>query len=76
MIRQVMEGAGLTFWPVLSFVIFLVSCAFMLIWLYRPGSASVYGRLAKMALDAQDGKVGSEERRPTKVHRPDTSIRD
>lgn len=56
MIRQVMEGAGLTFWPVLSFVIFLVSCAAMLLWLYRPGSAPVYGSLARMALDDGDGK--------------------
>lgn len=55
MIRQVMEGAGLTFWPVLSFVIFLVSCAFMLLWLYRPGSAPLYGSMAKMALDDEDG---------------------
>jgi hypothetical protein len=64
MIRQVMEGAGLTFWPVLSFVIFLVSCVCMLIWLYRPGSSPIYGRMASMALDGEDGMRdgGREER--------------
>jgi hypothetical protein len=55
MIRQVMEGAGLTLWPVLSFIIFLVSCGFMLLWLYRPGSAPLYGRMARMALENDDG---------------------
>ena len=50
MIRLVMERSGLTFWPVLSFVIFLVSCVLMLAWLYRPGAAPFYGRLARMAL--------------------------
>jgi hypothetical protein len=56
MIRMVMEGAGLTFWPVLSFIIFLASCACMLLWLYRPGSAPIYGRMAGMALDDESGK--------------------
>ena len=60
MIRQVMEGAGLTFWPVLSFIIFLTSCAFMLLWLYRPGSSSIYGRMASMALDGENGKRNGE----------------
>ena len=56
MIRQVMEGAGLTFWPVLSFVIFLSSCALMLLWLYRPGSSPIYGSLARMALENEGGE--------------------
>lgn len=60
MIRQVMEGAGLTLWPVLSFIIFLVSCGLMLLWLYRPGSAPIYGRMARMALDNGDGERGGE----------------
>jgi hypothetical protein len=58
MIRQVMEGAGLTFWPVLSFLIFLASCAGMLLWLYRPGSAPVYRRMAGMALDRGESGDG------------------
>jgi hypothetical protein len=64
MIRQVMEGAGLTFWPILSFIIFLVSCALMLLWLYRPGSAPTYGRMARMALegDGPESKDNGEER--------------
>jgi hypothetical protein len=57
MIRQVMEGAGLTFWPVLSFLIFLTSCAFMLAWLYRPGSSSIYGSMSRMALEDGDGNA-------------------
>ena len=50
MIRLVMERAGLTLWPVLSFVIFLVSSGLMVAWLYRPGAAPFYGKLARMAL--------------------------
>jgi hypothetical protein len=60
MIRQVMEGAGLTFWPVLSFIIFMASCACMLLWLYRPGSSPIYGRMASMALDGDNGKRAGE----------------
>jgi cbb3-type cytochrome oxidase subunit 3 len=51
MIRLVMERAGLTFWPVFSFVLFLVSSIAILVWLYRPGSAAFYMNLAKLALD-------------------------
>jgi hypothetical protein len=50
MMRLVMENAGLTFWPVLSFVIFLASCSLMVIWLYRPGAGNFYARLARMAM--------------------------
>ena len=60
MIRQVMEGAGLTLWPILSFIIFLASCGFMLLWLYRPGSTPVYGRMARMALEGEDGNSAGE----------------
>ena len=59
MIRMVMEGAGLTLWPVLSFLIFLASCIIMLAWLYRPGSKDFYARLARVALrDPQDAGEG------------------
>lgn len=50
MIRLVMERSDMAFWPVLSLVIFVVSCAAMLIWLYRPGSATFYGNLSRLAL--------------------------
>ena len=50
MIRQVMEEAGLTLWPVLSLAIFTLSCAAMLAWMYRPGSRDFYQRLSRMAL--------------------------
>jgi len=53
MIRLVMERAGLTFWPLFSFVIFLASSGVILLWLYRPGSAAFYGRLASMAMDGE-----------------------
>jgi hypothetical protein len=51
MIRLVMERSGLTFWPVFSFVLFLVSSGCMLAWLYRPGSKGFYGDLSRLALD-------------------------
>ncbi|MBW8889418.1 MAG: hypothetical protein JF616_16805 [Fibrobacteres bacterium] len=60
MIRQVMEGAGLTLWPILSFIIFLTSCGLMLLWLYRPGSTPIYGRMARMALENDDAKHAGE----------------
>jgi hypothetical protein len=50
MIRQVMEGAGLTLWPILSLMIFTLSSGAMLAWMFRPGSKSFYGRLSRMAL--------------------------
>lgn len=60
MIRQVMEGAGLTFWPILSFIIFLASSGFILLWLFRPGSTPVYARMSRMALENEDGERGVE----------------
>lgn len=51
MIRHVMEGSGLTIWPILSLILFTSSCAAMLLWMYRPGSKNFYGRLSRMALD-------------------------
>jgi cbb3-type cytochrome oxidase subunit 3 len=51
MIRLVMERAGLTFWPVFSFVLFLGSSGIMLLWLFRPGSKRFYSHLANLALD-------------------------
>ena len=50
MIRLVMERAGLTFWPMFSFVLFLTSSGLMLAWLFRPGSKSFYGNLSRLAL--------------------------
>ncbi len=61
MIRLVMESAGLTFWPVFSFVIFLASSATMLLWLFRPGSAPFYGRLSRLALDEGPGGRSGKE---------------
>lgn len=50
MIRLVMERADLTFWPVFSLVLFVVSCAAMLVWLFRPGSSEFYDRVSRLAL--------------------------
>ncbi len=55
MMRLVMERAGLTMWPILSFVIFLASMIGMVIWLYRPGSAAFYDRLSRQALGNGNG---------------------
>jgi hypothetical protein len=60
MIRLVMERSGLTFWPVFSLVLFVVSCAVMLIWLYRPGSAEFYGRVSRLALGSDEPGNGKE----------------
>ncbi len=60
MIRLVMERAGLTFWPICSFMIFLISCTAMLIWLYRPGSAVFYANLSKLALGNEEPKKGKD----------------
>lgn len=51
MIRLVMEHAGLTLWPILSFALFLISSGAILIWLYRPGSTAFYGKLANLVVD-------------------------
>jgi len=62
---MVMESAGLTLWPVLSFVIFVVSCLAMILWLYRPGSSAFYGGLSRMALDdggEKKDRDGAEKR--------------
>ena len=56
MIRQVMEGASLTLWPVLSLVLFMASSAVMLAWMYRPGSRGFYDRLSRMVLREEEGK--------------------
>jgi cbb3-type cytochrome oxidase subunit 3 len=65
MMRQVMEGAGLTLWPILSLLIFTLSSAAMIAWMFRPGSKNFYGRLSRMALgnteDTYEG--GQEEKR-------------
>lgn len=52
MIRLVMERAGLTFWPMFSLVLFMVSSGCMIMWLYRPGSKAFYARLAGQALES------------------------
>ncbi|GEM_PF-3262105 len=59
LLRLVMERSGLTMWPVLSFVIFLVSCGLMLLWLFRPGSGPFYGSLSRMALGEPDKMDGN-----------------
>jgi cbb3-type cytochrome oxidase subunit 3 len=56
MMRQVMENAGLTLWPVLSLLVFTISSAVILAWMYRPGARKFYGDLAHMALDGQQEK--------------------
>jgi hypothetical protein len=60
MIRLVMERAGLTFWPMFSLVLFLVSSGCMLAWLFRPGSADFYGNLSRLAL-GRDERAAKED---------------
>lgn len=61
MIRLVMENAGLTLWPVLSFIMFFTSSLIMVAWLYRPGSARFYGGLSRMALGENQNSAESKE---------------
>ncbi len=58
MIRLVMENAGLTFWPLFSFVLFLVSSTLIVIWLYRPGSKAFYSDLALLAVTEDNHPSG------------------
>lgn len=58
MLRLVLEGAGLSLWPVISLLIFFGTSLGVLIWIYRPGSAEFYRRLGVLALEgALEDKV-------------------
>lgn len=58
MMRAVMEGAGLTFWPVLSLSVFGLFTAGLLAWLYRKGSREFYQSMAGMAME--EGRHGNQ----------------
>ncbi len=64
MTRLVVENAGLIFWPVVSLIIFAVALVFMLAWIFRPGSGRIYKRVARLAVDDDNGEnaggAGSE----------------
>jgi hypothetical protein len=60
MMRAVMESAGLTFWPVLSLVIFGMSLLGLFAWLYRSGSGGFYRDMARLALDPRTSEAGEE----------------
>jgi len=62
MIRQVMEGAGLTLWPILSLLIFTLSSGAMIVWMFRSGSKGFYDRLSRMALSDTDATPGDGEK--------------
>jgi hypothetical protein len=54
MIREVMERADLTIWPMITLVIFTVVTILMLLWIFRKGSASLYKEMSVMALDESE----------------------
>jgi cbb3-type cytochrome oxidase subunit 3 len=58
--RLVMEGAGLTFWPALSLVVFVITCLGILAWIYRPGSRQFYRRLGGLPLEDGRGPALSQ----------------
>jgi hypothetical protein len=55
MLRLVMEGSGLSLWPAISLVVFVLTSLAVLYWIYRPGSADFYRRLGGLALDDKGG---------------------
>ncbi len=50
MIRQVMENAGLTFFPMLSLVIFFTLSIGVILWTWRKGSKKFYSDFSEFAL--------------------------
>jgi cbb3-type cytochrome oxidase subunit 3 len=60
MMRAVMEGAGLTFWPVLSLTMFTLALIGLLAWLYRSGAKGFYRDMARMALDEGGARSAGE----------------
>lgn len=56
MLRLVMEGSGLSLWPAISLVVFMLTTLAVLYWIYRPGSADFYRRLGMMILDDKTGE--------------------
>lgn len=63
MMRAVMEGAGLTFWPVLSLVVFTLFILGLVAWLYRQGSGEFYHDMARLALGRAGAEAASREGR-------------
>ena len=55
MMRQVMESAGLSWWPVTSLLMFFGFSIGMVFWLYRKGSKEFYSKLSNLAL--KDGEL-------------------
>lgn len=60
MMRAVMEQAGLTFWPVLSLVVFCLFGAGLVAWLYRKDSRSFYREMSRLALDGEGRENGRQ----------------
>ncbi len=56
MIRQVMESANLTIWPIFSLILFMASSAAMIFWLWRQGSTETYRLLANVVFDENSEK--------------------
>ena len=61
MMRIVMENAGLSFWPVLSLVIFFATTLGVLAWLYRPGARDFYRKLAGLAVEDQSRAAAASD---------------
>ena len=56
MMREVMQAANLTIWPVISLVIFSIVAVLVLMWIYRKGSAEIYEAMSYQALEGQELK--------------------
>jgi len=54
MMRQVMEAAGLSHWPMVSLVIFFTVSLFVIAWILRPGSGAFYGKIKFLVFDESD----------------------
>ncbi len=60
MIREVMESASLTLWPVLSLLIFTSSTAVMTAWIFRRGSRRHYDRMGNLPLEEGRAAEGAK----------------
>jgi cbb3-type cytochrome oxidase subunit 3 len=53
LMKEVMSGAHLTLWPIISLVIFFTCSLIMLWWLFRKGSDTIYEDLRQSVLEDQ-----------------------
>jgi hypothetical protein len=53
LVKEVLNGANLTAWPITTMIIFMTFTAVMLWWIFRKGSSEIYHDLKHSVLDEQ-----------------------